>query len=107
MRQRVSAILVVALLVSAGATYGIYRFLAIRASRSGGMPATQVVQAARTLEIGTLIKSSDLQTGFWVGAIPAGMATKKDALIGRGVVASIYSGEAVMETRLAPARAGA
>jgi len=106
MNQRVSVILLVALLVSGGATFVAYRMVASRAGHSVG-GATQVVQAARALEIGTLIKDSDLKTGPWVGSVPSGMATSKDSLVGRGVVASIYEGEPVMESGLAPTGAGA
>jgi pilus assembly protein CpaB len=65
------------------------------------------VRAARSLDIGTLLRDSDLTTGPWVGPVPTGMATKKDALLGRGVVATIYEGEPLMESRLAASGAGA
>jgi pilus assembly protein CpaB len=106
MNQRVSTILLIAFVASAAATYGIYRIVVGRVSRAGTMPTVQVVQAARTLEIGTLLRDSDLKTAAWVGSAPAGMATKKEALVGRGVVAPIYEGEMVMESRLAPVGAG-
>jgi len=106
MNQRVSSILVVALLVSAGATYLVYRLVVSRNSQPAALTQIQVVQAARNLEIGTLLKDSDLKSGSWVGEVPAGMTTKRENLIGRGVVAPIYAGEAIMETRLAPAGAG-
>jgi pilus assembly protein CpaB len=103
--QRISTILIVALLVSAGATYVVYRLVVSRTSQAS--PTVQVVEAARNLEIGTLIKDADLKTGPWVGEVPAGIATKKESLLGRGVVAPIYQGEPVLENRLAPAGAGA
>jgi len=106
MSQRISTILIVALLVSAGATFVVYRLVMSRTAQAT-VPTVQVVQAARNLEIGTLIKDADLKTGPWVGAVPAGMVVKKDGLIGRGVVALIYEGEPVVDNRLAPAGAGA
>ena len=45
--------------------------------------------------------------GPWTGPLPAGMVTKKDAVLGRGVIAPIYQGEALMENRLAGVGAGA
>ena len=105
MNQRISAILVVALVISAGATYAIYRWISARTAQSG-VQAVQVVQAARNLEIGVLIKDSDLRIGTWAGTPPAGIATKKETLIDRGVVAPIYEGEAINENRLAAAGAG-
>src|SRR5579863_3766577 len=106
MNQRVSVILVIALLVSLGATLLVYR--AVSGRSTGAVPQTvTVVRAAHNLDIGALLKDADLTTGSWVGAIPAGMATKKDALLGRGVVASIYEGEPIMDNRLAPVGGGA
>ncbi len=106
MNQRVSVILIIALLVSAGATFLVYRTVSGRSAAA--MPQTvTVVRAAHTLEIGALLKDVDLTTGPWVGPVPAGMATKKDGLLGRGVVATIYEGEPVMDSRLAVSGAGA
>jgi pilus assembly protein CpaB len=106
MNGRVSGILIVALLVSGAATYLVYRAVTSRASQPGPQTAT-VVRAARSLEIGTLLRANDLTTGPWIGALPAGMTTNKDALLGRGVVAAIYEGEPIMESRLAASGAGA
>jgi pilus assembly protein CpaB len=100
MNQRVTTILLLALVISGGATFLVYRAIRSRGDE-GGPPHTQVVLAARTLEIGTLIKDSDIQMGAWNGVAPPGMVAKKDGLIGRGVIAPVYAGEPVMETRLA------
>ena len=105
MNQRILSILVVALLASAGATYVVYR-LAARASQASNVPTVQVVQAARKLEIGTLIKDADLKMGPWIGTVPVGGVTTKEGLIGRGVIAPIYDGEAIIDSRLAPIGAG-
>lgn len=106
MNQRVSGILVIALLVSGAATYLVYHVVASRLSQPVPQ-AVMVVRAARTLEIGTLLRDADLTTGPWVGPLPGGMATKIEAVRGRGVVATIYPGEPVMESRLAATGAGA
>src|SRR5438132_2598867 len=105
MNQRLLVILMIALLVSGAATYLVYRTVASGGSRGPTATAT-VIKAARPLEIGTLIKDTDLKSEAWVGEVPLGMATKKDGLIGRGVIAPIYMGEAIMETRLAAVGAG-
>src|SRR5215471_6422092 len=106
MNQRVSTIVLVALLVSAIATYAAYRLIVSRTSPATQTVSTPVVQAAKNLEIGTVIKDSDLKMGSWVGSVPPGMAVKRDGLVGRGVVTTIYEGEAIMESRLAAAGAG-
>lgn len=105
MSQRVSTILVVALLLSGGATYLVYRLLASNSSRAA-QPTAQVVMAARPLAIGTLIRDADLKTGGWVGTPPAGVVVKKDSILGRGVIAPIYEGEVIVENRLAAPGAG-
>jgi pilus assembly protein CpaB len=106
MNSRVTAILVIALLISGGATYLVYRVVASRAAQSPGQTTTQVVFAAHDLEIGTLVKDTDLTTGPWVGTVPKGLVTKKETIIGRGVIAPIYQGETVQENRIAAPNAG-
>lgn len=106
MNRRVSGILVIALLVSGAATYLVYRAVTSRASQAAPQ-AVMIVRAARTLEIGTLLNDSDMSIGPWLGPVPAGMATSKESLRGRGVLATIYQGEPIMDNRLAVSGAGA
>jgi pilus assembly protein CpaB len=106
MNQRVSAILLVALLLSGGATFVVYRLWVSRAAQANQPQSVRVVAAAKTLQVGALIKDEDLTATSWIGAVPPGMATKKEALLGRGVIAAIYQGEVIMETRLAAPGAG-
>lgn len=106
MNPRVTAVLVLALLISGGATYLVYRVVSTRAAQAPAQQAIQVAMAARDLEIGTLIKDTDITTGPWTGSLPKGLVTKKETLVGRGVIAPIYQGEPVMENRLAPPGAG-
>ena len=107
MNQRVVAILMAALIISAGASYFVYRSVVARSGAASRAGVVEVVVAARTLDIGTLIKAADLKTGPWTGPVPKGMAVKMDGLAGRGVIAAINEGEPVFENRLAPAGAGA
>ena len=105
MRSRVTAILVIALLISGGATYLVYRVLAAR-TQPASAATTQVVAAARDLPLGTVLKDSDLKMTAWGGEIPKGGITKKDSIIGRGVIAPVYQSEIIMESRLAASGAG-
>jgi pilus assembly protein CpaB len=105
MNRRVSGILVIALLFSLLATYLVYRVVTSRPGQSG--PQTvMIVRAARTLDIGPILQDADLTTGPWVGPLPSGMATKKEPLLNRGVMARIYEGEPILDSRLAPVGAG-
>jgi pilus assembly protein CpaB len=106
MNQRLTAILLVAVLISAGAAFIVYRTVAQRAAAPPPVAVTQVMVAARPLEIGTMLKDVDFKPGMWTGAIPKGMIAGKEGLVGRGVIAPIYEGEPIMENRLAPPGAG-
>ncbi|HWQ53136.1 MAG TPA: Flp pilus assembly protein CpaB [Bryobacteraceae bacterium] len=106
MNQRVAVILVLALVISAGASYFVYRAVVSRTSGASAGMTSQIVVAARDIEIGTLIKDVDLKTAKWVGPVPKGVALKPEGLVGRGVIAGIYEGEPMMENRLAPVGAG-
>ena len=106
MNSRVTAVLVVALLISGGATYLVYRAMAARTAQPG-TATTPVVMAAHELPIGTLIKDTDLKIAPWAGAVPKGMVTKKETVIGRGTIAQIWDGEPIMENHLAAEGAGA
>jgi pilus assembly protein CpaB len=105
MNSRVTAILVIALLLSGSVTYLVYRVMAKKAA-SPAVASTPVVVAATNLAIGTIIKDGDLKTSAWSGAVPKGSVTTKESIIGRGVIAPIYEGELIMDSRLAAVGAG-
>jgi pilus assembly protein CpaB len=100
-------VLIFAFVVSAGASLLLYRLIASRVTANAKQPTTQVIVAARTMELGTLIRDSDLKLGDWPGALPKGSVLRKEDVVGRGVMAAIYEGEPVLENRLAPKGAGA
>jgi pilus assembly protein CpaB len=68
--------------------------------------ATRVIVAARDLPIGTVVRDEDITTGSWVGSVPKGAIVSKDAVVGRGVVSSLYQGEPILDTRLAAVGSG-
>lgn len=105
MNRRVSAILFVAFVVAAAASYLVYRVTGAQ-RRPIGPQTTKIVVPTRDLEIGALIKDTDLTSGEWVGALPKGMLTTKESIVGRGVVAQLNQGEPIFDSRLAPAGSG-
>src|SRR5437773_1394587 len=107
MSQRVLAILLIALLISIGASYVVFRLVKARIGVASGPPTSEILVAARNLEIGTLIKDTDVRGGQWVGQLPSGAQIKREDVVGRGVVAAVYDGEPVLESRLAAVGAGA
>jgi pilus assembly protein CpaB len=106
MSQRVFTILLIALVISAGASYAVYRLVRTQIGTAAGPASAEILVAARGLEIGTLIKDTDVKAGQWVGPLPAGAILKKEDAVGRGVVSAIYEGEPLLDNRLAAAGAG-
>lgn len=107
MNQRFVSVLLFAFVVAAGSSLLLYRLTAARmlqAKPAAG--ATQLMVAARNLEVGALIRESDLKLSAWAGPLPAGALTRKEDITGRGVVAAVYQNEPILETRLAPRGAG-
>lgn len=106
MNQRFLTVLIFAFVVATGASFVLYRAITRRVPAKPAAATVKVVVAARNLELGTVLRDADLAMGDWPGALPPGALSKKEELIGRGVTATIYSGEPVMETRLAAKGAG-
>jgi pilus assembly protein CpaB len=103
----VFSVLIFAFVVSAGASLLLYRLIASRVTANAKQPTAQVIVAARTLALGTLLRDSDLKMGDWSGPLPQGALLRKEDVVGRGVMAAIYDGEPIVESRLAPKGAGA
>jgi pilus assembly protein CpaB len=106
MQRRLSIVLLCAVLIAGAASYVVYRLSGGGQKAVKPVPATQVLVAARDLEVGTLVHESDLTVANWVGAAPKGATLKKSTAVNRGVVSAIYRGEPVTENRLAPAGSG-
>ena len=108
MNKRFISVLIFAFVVAGGATLLFYRLIANRLSAAPKVVATsQVIVASRNLEVGTLIREPDVISANWGGPTPQRAILKREDIVGRGVVATIYQGEPVLETRLAPKGAGA
>jgi pilus assembly protein CpaB len=104
--KRLISVLAFALVVSAGASYVLYRVisqqLTARAETTG-----RVVVASINLENGALIREGDVHVVDWTGPIPQGAVTIPEDAVGRGVLQMILAGEPLVESRLAPKGAGA
>jgi pilus assembly protein CpaB len=107
MNQRFISVLVFAFVVAAGASLLLYRLMAARVPAKANAPTQKVILAAHNLEVGAMIKDSDLKAGDWSGPLPLNAITKKEDVVGRGVVSTVYDGEPILESRLAPKGAGA
>ncbi len=106
MNKRLLSVLAFALVISAVASWVLYRLIVTKLAASAKPAIAQVVVASRNLEIGTIVKESDLKLVDWNGPQPKGALTANTEVLGRGVVATIYEGEPILETRLAAKGAG-
>jgi pilus assembly protein CpaB len=106
MQRRLSIVLLCAVLIAGAASYVVYRLSGGGQKAVKPVAATQVLVAARDLEVGTLVHESDLTVADWVGFAPKGATLKKSAALNRGVISAIYRGEPVTENRLAPSGSG-
>jgi pilus assembly protein CpaB len=104
MNRRLTTILFFAFGVAAISSYLVYRVAGNRGARP---KTTRIIVAARDLEIGTLIRDSDLATTEWVGGLPKGAVLTNKAAVSRGVVSPLYQGEPILESRLAAVGSGA
>jgi len=106
MNQRFISVLVFAFVVAGCASLLLYRLTVSHVSTQAAPSTTKALVATRNLELGTIIKDSDVKDSPWSGGLPANAVLKREDIIGRGVMTAIYEGEPIMENRLAPKGAG-
>jgi pilus assembly protein CpaB len=107
MSNRLLGVLLFAFVVSATASFFVYKLLEGKLGRQPEAPGTKLIVAARPLPIGTLLKPEDLKVADWRGAVPARALNVQEEMVGRGVTANIFEGEPILEDRLALKGAGA
>src|SRR5262249_43300664 len=84
-----------------------YRLLINRPQPAkAAMATTQIVLAARDIDVGSVLKEEDVKLADWPGAVPVGASTKTQDVVGRGVTTAVYAQEPVIDSRLAPKGAG-
>lgn len=106
MNRRVMNILFLAFLIAAASSFLIYRLLGRRIGGGAPVPTSQVVVAARDVQLGNILKDGDVKLASISGTPPKGSILKVQDAIGRGVVSDVYEGEPVLEPRLAPPGSG-
>ncbi len=108
MNRRLVAVFVFALVVATVTSFAVYRLIVLQ----GRTPARQLASnklmvAAHDLQVGALIHDFDVTEISWSSPVPQHAVKSKQDVIGRGVIATIYQGEAVLDSRLASRGAGA
>jgi len=107
MNKRFAGVLLFAFVVASVASLLLYRLLVNRPQPTkAAVATTQIVLAARDIEVGTVLKEDDVRLADWPGQVPVGASTKVQDLVGRGVTTAIYAKEPVIESRLAQKGAG-
>jgi pilus assembly protein CpaB len=105
-KQRLVLVLIFALVISGAASALLYRLISSQLS-ANRTSTTQVVVAARNLAGGDLIKEGDVKLAEWAGTPPLGALIKVEDALNRGVLEPMYTGEAVLDSRIAARGAGA
>jgi pilus assembly protein CpaB len=105
-RNRMLIVAIVALILSGGTAY-----LAWRVMRSRVTPreeTTQILVAARKLDLGARLTKEDVRLSNWPAATPMqGSFSEADKIVGRGVIVAMMPNEPVLDSKLAPMEAGA
>ncbi|HTU51112.1 MAG TPA: Flp pilus assembly protein CpaB [Acidobacteriaceae bacterium] len=105
MSRRLTGILLIAFVVAVACSYLVFRIIGNRLG-SAQHRVTSVVAAAGDIKLGSVLRNADLTTIDIAGPLPQGVVLKPADVIGRGVIADIYSGEPILESRLAPKGSG-
>lgn len=99
-------VLLFAFVVAGLATVLVYRLVSVGPGDASKPATAQLFVAAHNLGVGALVRDADLTLAPWAGPVPPGSFTKKEDVVGRGVMSSIYQGEPILDTRLASKGAG-
>jgi len=105
--KRLISVLIFALVVSAAASYILYRVISAQFAANKTAATNRVLVATHNLENGALIKDADVRMSDWGGPVPTGAILKTEDALGRGVVSQIYENEPILDSRLAAKGAGA
>jgi pilus assembly protein CpaB len=107
MRNRIFAVLAIAILAGGGLAYGTYNFMQNQPAKSVAMPTDPVVVAAADLQLGSELKKEDLQVAsFPAGQAPAGAFKSAAEIVGRGLIVSVVKNEPILAAKLASKEAG-
>jgi pilus assembly protein CpaB len=107
MRNRIFAVLALAILAGGGLAYGTYNFMQTQSVKTVQAPTQPVVVAAADLFLGSEIKKEDVRVvAFPAGEAPEGAFGHPQEIIGRGVTASMVKNEPILNAKLASKEAG-
>src|ERR1017187_3515504 len=105
MNRRVQLILWTAFIVAALCSYIVYRVVGARIVATQPK-TTSVVVAASDIQLGSVLRDVDLGTVGIEGDLPEGAITDRQKAVGRGGSSKLYTGEPIVDSRLAAPGAG-
>ncbi len=108
MNRRLVAVFVFALVVATITSFAVYRLIVLQSrAPAHQVSSNKLMVAAHDLQVGALIRDFDVTEIPWSSPVPEHAVRSKQEVIGRGVIATIYQGEAILDSRLASKGAGA
>jgi pilus assembly protein CpaB len=109
MRNRIFAVLAIAVLAGGGLAYGTYNMISNKPVENLGTMKTQPVVVANVdLPLGAELKQEDVKIALFPdGQAPEGAFARVDEVIGRGVVVNLVKNEPLLPAKLASKEAGA
>jgi pilus assembly protein CpaB len=107
MRNRIFAVLALAVLAGGGLAYGTYNMMQNQPVKTVSMPTQPVVVASADLSLGAELKPEHVKVlSFPAGQAPEGSFAQPQEVVGRGLIVSIVKGEPILPSKLAAKEAG-
>ena len=107
MRNRIFAVLVLAIVAGGGLAYATYNAINAQPVKTVAARTQPVVVASADLSLGTELKKEDLTVvNFPEGQAPEGGFASPAEIVGRGIIVPIVKNEPVLKAKLASKEAG-
>jgi len=107
MRNRIFAVLAIAIIAGGGLAYATYNFVNNKPARQANVATQPVVVAAADLQLGAELKKDDLTViQFPQGKAPDGAFSNPGDVIGRGLIVPVVKNELILNAKLASKEAG-
>ena len=107
-QTRTFVVLVVAVVVAAAASFGVYRAVINIPVRTVEIATAKAVVAAREMGVGELLNRESVKVVDWPAATPLqGGFVRIEDVVDRGLISQVSENEPLTENKLAPKEAGA
>lgn len=108
MRNRIFAVLAIAVLAGGGLAYGTYTMMQNQPVKTVEMATHPVVVAAADLSLGAELRPEDLHViSFPQGSAPENSFSTAQEIVGRGLIVPVVRNEPILSAKLASSEAGA